>query len=513
MQRYLVNFNLSNLPVYQTDVLIVGGGIAGLTTALSCKQKFKITILTKAKVKEASTWYAQGGVAAAVGHNDSPQLHYEDTLKAGSYLNDPEAVRTLTSQAKQAIEMLVNIGTKFDQQNGKFLLAKEGGHSTARVLHAGDATGSVIALSLAKAVSRLPNVQLLEEVFVIDILTIDDTCIGLLAYEKKNGQKVAFLAPAVVLAAGGVGQLYKSTTNPLVATADGIALAFRAQAELKDLEFLQFHPTALDTDENPKFLISEALRGEGAYLVTGNGDRFMLSRHPLAELAPRDTVSQAIASLNAAGVQVYLDARHLGAAFLKQRFPGIYEYCLKKGFNLATDLVPVKPAAHFLVGGIKTNLDGATNVAGLYACGEVASVGVHGANRLASNSLLEGLVFGRRLGSYLNSHLKKQTNQALVAKAKTQLASQGLKKEADNLEKLRQELKQLMEESMGVIRKFKKVKAAEKRLQAWQKSLEGKEYQTPFAWETQNMLTTALLMVQAALKRRESVGVHQIIND
>lgn len=513
MHRYLVNFNLNSLPIYQSDVLIVGGGIAGLTTALSCDKNFKITILTKTKIKEASTWYAQGGVAAAVGRDDSPQLHYEDTLKAGSYLNDPEAVRTLTTQAKQAIEMLIKLGTKFAQQNGEFLLAKEGGHSKARVLHAGDATGTVIALSLAKAVSHLPNVRLLEEVFVIDILTVDDVCLGLLAYEKKSGQKVAFLAPAVVLAAGGVGQLYKSTTNPLVATADGLALAYRAQAKLKDLEFLQFHPTALDVDENPKFLISEALRGEGAYLVTENGERFMLSRHPLAELAPRDTVSQAIASLNAAGIQVFLDARHLGAAFLKQRFPSIYNYCLKKGFNLATDLVPVKPAAHFLVGGVKINLDGATNVPGLFACGEVASVGVHGANRLASNSLLEGLVFGRRLGSYLNNHLKKQLNSKLVAEAKTKLISKSLERAVDNLEHLRQELKQLMEDSMGVIRKIKKLKKAEKRLKSWLKSLEGKEYQTPFAWETQNMLTAALLMVQAALNRKQSVGVHQIVNE
>lgn len=525
-KRHLISFNINDLPVYESEVLIIGGGIAGLTTAFICGQKFNVTVLTKAKVKQASTWYAQGGIAAALGPQDSAELHFQDTVKVGANLNDPEAVRVLVNEAKAAIQFLVDLGMQFDRKNGQYLLAQEGGHTLPRVLHAGDTTGSAIALTLAKAVSGLNNVNLAEDLFVIDLLTTDKLCFGVLAYDKVTNQKAVFLAKAVVIAAGGVGQLFQVTTNPQVATADGLAMAHRAGAELRDMEFVQFHPTALDVNENPRFLISEALRGEGAYLVNRDGHRFMVSQHKLAELAPRDVVSQTVAKLNQQGVQVYLDARHLGATFLKKRFPGIYEYCLKKGFNLATDLVPVKPAAHFLVGGIKTNLHGGTNIAGLYACGETASVGVHGANRLASNSLLEGLVFGRRLGFFLNSHLKElslKSRPQNFSHRKPALISDWLKERLNlsqeqqkaaslqpKLTSQREQLKAVMQESMGVLRKRATLKQAAQHLEAIQEQVNQEEYATVFDWETQNMLAVALVMIKAALKRRESVGVHRV---
>src|SRR5215212_2903082 len=385
----------------RTRFLVVGSGVAGLHTAWRASEHGEVLVLTKRTLFDSSTAYAQGGIAAALGAGDSTELHRKDTLAAGAALCDREAVQVLVEEGPARVRELHAAGADFDlDPSGKFKLGKEAAHSRHRIVHAhGDQTGAEVARTLIARVQESKRVQVIETARVLELIVDRDRCCGVRA--SVAGSPVEIIADATVLATGGCGQVFRYTTNPVVATGDGFAIAHRAGVRLADMEFVQFHPTALDTPENPLQLISEAVRGEGAVLVNESGERFMKKRHRLAELAPRDVVARAIFREQKHG-QVYLDARKLGQGFTK-RFPGIFAICRARGLDPRKHLIPVTPAAHYMMGGIVTDLAGRSNVGRLYAVGEVARTGVHGANRLASNSLLEGLVFAERVARDLAS--------------------------------------------------------------------------------------------------------------
>lgn len=404
----------------QADVVIIGGGVAGLSLALSLPFSLRVTLLSKGTLGESNTRYAQGGLAAAVGSDDSPELHLRDTLVAGAGLCDETAARLLVEQAPDAVRWLIASGAQFDRKSATgrtvtptegtaanpfapYIMGHEAAHSRRRVLHAqGDATGAEIERALVAAVRARPNITIYEQAFALDLLLQDGQCCGVLALDHAS-KPFQLQARATVLANGGAGRLWLRTSNPPLATADGLALAWRAGAALADLEFTQFHPTvlAMPAESGSAFLISEAVRGEGAYLRNQAGERFMPRYHPDAELAPRDVVARAILSemLREGAPAAYLDLRHLPAEAMRARFPTIASMCAQHGLDLARDLIPVAPAAHYFMGGVAVDTWGRTTLPALYAVGEVACTGVHGANRLASNSLLEGLVFGRRVAA------------------------------------------------------------------------------------------------------------------
>ena len=399
-RRYLIDFDTAECTAHECGVLVIGSGIAGLVAALAAARNHDVALITKSRLTEANTWYAQGGIAGAVGEADSVELHLADTLVVGQGLCDEDVVAVVVGEAPEALAQLQAAGMRFDlAEGGEVALAREGGHSLPRVLHSGDATGAAVQEALTHALREAQRVTVFEQRFLVDLLTDDGRCVGALVLDTETGTREVFWADAVVLATGGAGQVFRVTTNPLIATGDGLAAAWRAGAEVADLEFVQFHPTALDHEAAPRFLITEALRGEGAYLLDCDEQRFMLGVHPLAELAPRDVVSREIEQVMAkcGRNNVWLDARHLGEPYLRARFPTIWEACAEAGYDLSRDLLPVAPAAHYLVGGVRVDIDGRTTVPGLYASGEVTESGLHGANRLASNSLLEGLVFSRRI--------------------------------------------------------------------------------------------------------------------
>jgi len=381
------------------DYLVVGAGVAGLRAAIGLAAAGKVLVLTKDQLRESSSEYAQGGIAAAMAEDDKVELHYEDTLVAGDGLNDLAAVRALVSEGPAVVDELIEWGAEFDREDGRLMFGREGAHSRNRVLHAhGDSTGKEIAKTLYRRAASLPNVQFRSFAAMTDLLVdAHGHCTGANVFDQNTQRALAIHARAVLLATGGMGRVYLETTNPDVATGDGVAAAYRAGAEIADIEFVQFHPTALYLPGVPRFLISEALRGEGAYLRNKDGERFMQRYHAMEELAPRDVVSRSIvAEMRRTGGPVTIDMTHRGSRWLRQRFPRIYETCLRYGIDLGLHQAPVHPAAHYAMGGVKTGLDGETTVKRLYAAGEAACNGVHGANRLASNSLLEGLVFGAR---------------------------------------------------------------------------------------------------------------------
>jgi L-aspartate oxidase len=383
------------------DYIIIGSGIAGLFAALAAQERGSVLLLTKGSIHDSNTRYAQGGIAAAVGHDDTPELHLRDTLDAGAGLCDEEAVRVLTYEGPQRVAELIQMGVVFDQLHGETALAREGAHSQARVLHAGgDATGAHIELTLAD-LAQSSRVHIMEYAVATQIQVDRSTgeATGVEVLEVQGGRQVAFRGRHIILASGGAGQLFRSTTNPEVATGDGVALAFRAGAELMDMEFYQFHPTALQMFGAPRFLISEAVRGEGGILRNQAGTAFMKAYHPLGDLAPRDVVSRAmVAEMERSGSDhVLLDVTHLPSSRVVARFPTIHQTCLHHGVDMTRQAIPVAPAAHYMMGGVKTNIWGETTIPGLYACGEVSCTGVHGANRLASNSLLETIVFSKRI--------------------------------------------------------------------------------------------------------------------
>jgi L-aspartate oxidase len=505
--RYLVNFDARELEKRHFDLLVIGSGIAGLTAALQFCKQFSVALVTKNELKESSTWYAQGGIATVMSKDDSPMLHFEDTLEAGAGLCDPEAVRVLVTEGPKRIHELMDLGAHFDRAAGdEIQLSREGGHSLPRIIHSGDATGSEVEKTLIEAAKKCPRISIEENAFAIDLITDKSGCIGGIVLPSEADKPVIFLARAVVLATGGLGQIFGVTTNPSIATGDGIAMAFRAGAEVSDMEFIQFHPTALDISESPRFLITEALRGFGAYLRDCSGERFMLGAHPQEELAPRYAVvremMKAMERCNES--HVYLDATGHSRDELIKEFPHIYEHCKEFGYDLSKDLVPVAPAAHYLMGGVKTDTLGRTSIPGLFASGEVACTGVHGANRLASNSLLEGLVFSRRMQKELQKTLDRETNgfdgDDLHYEAKKSDGHTETQPE-------RKALTRTMFKDAGVRRSGSSLEHARSLLLREGRILE-EQYDSAEGYELQNMITVAYLIVKAALMRAESRGTH-----
>jgi len=478
----------------RTRVLVVGSGVAGLHTAWRASEQADVLLLTKRSLFDSATAYAQGGIAAALGAGDSPELHRRDTLAAGAALCDAAAVEVLVEEGPTRVRELQTAGARFDlDPTGDLKLGREAAHSKNRIVHAhGDQTGAEVARTLIERVHESERVGVIEKARVLDLIVKRRECVGVRA--SIAGRPVEIIADVTVLATGGCGQVYRYTTNPVVATGDGFAIAHRASARLADMEFVQFHPTALDTPENPLQLISEAVRGEGAILVNENGERFMPKRHRLAELAPRDIVARAIFREQRHG-KVYLDARKLGAGFAK-RFPGIFSICMSRGIDPRRGLIPVTPAAHYMMGGIVTDLSGRSSLGRLYGVGEVARTGVHGANRLASNSLLEGLVFAERVARDLVSvePLRSEPSSGdwkvpvLVDRGAAQVSADAVR--------------EVMWEHAGIARTAKGLHTARAMLVEIRKRL------PVGATEEQNLVETAELIVDAALKRKESRGGH-----
>ncbi len=490
------------------DVLVVGSGIGGLTAAVGAARKWNVALLTKSTLSDTTTFLAQGGIAAAVSPLDSPDLHLADTLAAGAGLSDERAVRILVEEGPARVHELELLGTKFDHRDGELVLASEGAHSVPRVVRAGgDATGSVVASALMEALASGSRVELHEREFVVDLLTKDGACIGALSLDG-DGVLTMNHARAVVLATGGTGQVFANTTNPDVATGDGFAMGYRLGAVLRDVEFMQFHPTALHVEENPTLLLTEALRGEGAYLIDGAGERFMVGAHPMAELAPRDVVVRRMKEvMDRDGVDhVFLDARHLECAFLAGRFPTVYGGLRARGFDLCSAPVPVSPASHYFIGGLVTDVWGKTSVPGLYACGEVSCTGVHGANRLASNSLLEGLVFGDRIVRDLNRFLGRPSEP--VRKFRLDLPEERWAgNDPADVARARRALAETMTRHCGIVRDAGGLAEAGLEIGALRDSLRAPGHDVE-ELELFNLLTVASLIVQAASAREESRGVH-----
>ncbi|MBI2847009.1 MAG: L-aspartate oxidase [Chloroflexi bacterium] len=496
------------------DYIVVGSGIAGLYSALLAQELGSVLILTKGSLDECNTKYAQGGIAAPVGKEDSPELHMKDTLAAGAGLCDPEAVRILTSEASDRITDLIRFGVAFDTLEGEITLTREGAHSLPRVLHAGgDATGAHIETALSQA-ARRSKARILEYSLVTEILLADGSVQGVRVLDNGTGFQKEFQCRFLILATGGAGQLYKFTTNPEVATGDGMALAFRAGAYVADMEFFQFHPTALRMPNVPTFLISEAVRGEGGILRNVHGRAFMKDYSPAGEMAPRDIVARAIVAemKKTNSNNVFLDVTHLPTGTVTTRFPNIYRFCLEHGLDITKSLIPVAPAAHYMMGGVLTNIWGQTNVSGLLACGEVASTGVHGANRLASNSLLETLIFGKRVVERTKlvaqaatdwneaSHMYPDEGMAVCALPHRDV--QGLEVPPPSLSAL----ESLMWEKVGIIRSGEGLQEAANILAAWEKET-GKPKDRA-SYELQNLVLVGRLITEAALIRKESRGAH-----
>ncbi|MCX8007869.1 MAG: L-aspartate oxidase [Coriobacteriia bacterium] len=501
-RRYLLPFDTGELSERTCDVLVVGSGIAGLVAALHAAAFARVLLVTKARLSQTNTWYAQGGIAGAVGEADSVELHVADTLVVGQGLCEPDVVRAVVGEAPAALADLESFGVAFDRApDGSIALAREGGHSLPRVLHSGDATGAQIQDALTRAVRTHAGIEIAEEAFLADLLTDEDGCLGALVLERDARRPTVVWAGATVLATGGCGQAFRVTTNPAIATGDGVAAAWRAGAVVADMEFVQFHPTALDSASNPKFLITEALRGEGAYLLDCEERRFMLDAHPLAELAPRDVVSREIERVMArcGRPNVWLDARHLGEAFLKARFPTIWRACRDAGFDLARDLIPVAPAAHYAIGGVLTDRDGRTTLARLYASGEAAASGLHGANRLASNSLLEGLVFSRRIARALEREQPRARRARIVAGVDGDAAC--------GTALVRGRVQALMSEHVGMTRCEEGLEGACAGIEGLAAVLRGPAADVA-AIEPRNLVTVAALIACAARAREESRGVH-----
>ncbi|MFC2016313.1 L-aspartate oxidase [Chloroflexota bacterium] len=489
------------------DYIIIGSGIAGLYTALLAKEHGSVLIVTKGNIDDCNTKYAQGGIAAAIGRNDSPELHFKDTIAAGDGLCDEEAAHILVNEAAECITDLVNLGMPFDTLNGEIALSKEAAHSVPRILHAGgDATGEHVEVTLSNQV-RLSKTQLLESSLATEILVEKGTVKGIKVLDCLTGSIDEFGCRFLILATGGAGQLFKFTTNSDVATGDGVTIALNAGAEITDMEFYQFHPTTLNLPGVAPFLISEAVRGEGGVLRNVAGHRFMLDYTPDGDLAPRDIVARSILyEMEKTGSdKVFIDVTHLPSRTITTRFPNIYHFCLEHGLEITKDLIPVAPAAHYMMGGVKTNSWGKTNIAGLFACGETACAAVHGANRLASNSLLEAVVFSKRI-------IKKTSEELKIEAPAT---SQDV--DVHHLLNRRQfpqevlapspsALQILLQDKVGIIRNKEGLTQAANILAAWQKSLP-QPTDRP-SYDLSNLILTGRLVTEAALLREESRGAH-----
>lgn len=508
-RRYLIHIDSTATSQLFTDCVIVGAGIAGLRAALEAADHRNVIVVCKATIEDSNTWKAQGGIAAVMREDDTFEAHIADTLKTGCGLCERDTVERVVRQGPELVRQLQDWGAGFDRVNDHIDTTLEGGHSHARIIHGhGDETGRAIAETLISQVRSRPNIKVIENFFTIDLLTDPDRrCVGIVGRCKNRGLQIIWAANTI-LATGGAGQLYRETTNPPIATEDGIAMAYRAGAVLRDMEFVQFHPTTLYVAGASRALVTETLRGEGAYLVDTKGKRFMKDYSEMGELAPRDVVSRAILAQmrKTDSTHVYLDVRHLDKEYFARRFPLISDLCESFDIDVSHDLIPVRPSAHYMVGGVKTDASARTNIENLYACGEVTSTGLHGANRLGSNSLLEGLVFGKLAG---------QAVLACQAADATSLQHPAIRYEVRPSDRsrldtadVRNSLRSLMWRNVGITRRAKPLEEAQEIIRFWQRYVMDKVFDTPEGWECQNMLTVALLIAQAADLRKESRGVH-----
>jgi len=492
----------------QADFLVIGSGVAGLRAALDLSREGRVIMLTKGHPLQSASIFAQGGVAVALSEEDDVAIHLTDTVKAGHGLCRREAVRVLVEEGPDRIQELIRWGAKFDKAGGKFAFAREAAHSRSRILRArGDATGNEMVRVLMAQAHRQKRIHRMDFHFTVDLVVEDGRCCGAVVLDEHSGEQFILPAKAVVLSTGGAGQIYARTTNPPNATGDGMAMAFRAGALLQDMEFVQFHPTALYLPSSPPFLLSEAMRGEGGQLRNHKGEAFMPRYHPLGAMAPRDIVARAIWAEMAAtkSRHVYLDVTHLGADFVKRRFPTIYSTCLRYDIDITEEWIPVSPSAHYMMGGVWTDLNGATTLPGLFAAGEVACSGVHGANRLASNSLLEGLVFGMRAGVAAVAWAARQA----VPDLSGQVAAlrQALKHRLDDTEKMRNSLRRTMWGQVGIIRSRESLVRATAQLSRWEHMI-SKSFAGRADLEVKNMVQVAHCVAEAALWRENSVGAH-----
>lgn len=494
------------------DVLIIGSGIAGLYAASLLDPSLDVVVLTKGRMEESNSFLAQGGIAAVIDkEQDSTEDHLNDTLIAGAGICNLRALEVLVEEAAHNISTLQKIGVSFDQEDGKITLTREGGHGRSRILHInGDATGQGIMEVLIKNTQSKPNIHIIENSFCLDLLLKNNRCIGAVALEEQ--QLNYYYAKSVILASGGIGMIYGITTNVCTLTGDAIAIAEHAGVEIKDMEFVQFHPTVFHNHENKRFLISEAVRGEGAVLRNIYGERFMHKYAEQQELAPRDIVSRAIISEmeETEADHVYLDLTHLNMEYIFGRFPNITAKCKEYGIDVATQMIPVSPAQHYLMGGIKTDLWSRTNIPGLYACGETACTGVHGANRLASNSLLEALVFANRAVQMINASI---AGIPAVSPDEMENKEVSLVEEKCDVSKEKEKIQMTMRKYAGIIRSKEGLLSCEQELKKIEKALQKKECFNKEFMECWNILTTAKVITRQALWRGESIGAHYLQNE
>ncbi|MFZ2190562.1 MAG: L-aspartate oxidase [Candidatus Magasanikiibacteriota bacterium] len=516
-------------PRNEYSFLVIGSGIAGLNFALQAAKHGKVAIVTKKELAESNTNYAQGGIASVLSKTDNFKKHIADTLKAGCFLNDKKAVETMIKQGPKEIKRLLKLGVGFSKAENKLCLTREGGHSERRIAHVNDTTGKEIERALIHQVRHNGNIKIFESHLAFKLLTenqesvisdqknktkkrrsqITDHCIGALVLDIENNKIKTFQSKATILATGGAGQVYLRNSNPKIATGDGIALAYEIGAEIKDLEFIQFHPTALDKKNKPAFLLSESLRGEGALLVNTKSQKFMHKYDKLKELAPRDIVSRAIFNEAKKG-QTYLDIRHKGTEYIKQRFPYIYNELWWYGIKMDKDLIPVSPAAHFICGGVHTDLNGQTNIPGLFAFGEVAHTGVHGANRLASNSLLEAMVFSSRAINSTKNYVKKYSTFNI--QHSTHNTYHITHTNNTTVKKIKHSIQELMWQNVGIVRKPKKLLETIEILSGYYQKINqifAKGVNKDII-ELKNLCTVAILITKSALERKKSVGCHYI---
>ena len=508
-RRYLINIDSNSTQQLFTDCLVVGAGIAGLRAAIEAAEHLNVIMVCKGTLDKSNTWKAQGGIASVLNKADTFDSHVADTIKTGCGICDESVVDMVVRQGPELMVQLLSWGAEFDQADGRLATTLEGGHSHARVAHAhGDETGRIIAQALIKKVRQNPNIKIIENLYVVDLLTNDDNrCTGIIGYDAQGAPQIIWAANTI-LATGGAGRLYRETTNPEVATADGIAMAYRAGAVLQNLEFMQFHPTTLYIAGASRALITETLRGEGAVLLDNKGRRFMKEYHESAELAPRDIVSRAILAQmrKTEATHVYLDVRGFEKEYFSKRFPLINELLESFDIDIGSDLVPVRPSAHYMIGGVKADISAGTSIENLYVCGEVASTGLHGANRLGSNSLLEGLVFGKIAGQSVSQYKQGRASHIKHPLIKYQIPhSDRTRLDAADVGN---SLRALMWRNVGITRWDQPLAEAQEIIGFWQRYVMDKIFDSPQGWECQNMLTVCQLMAKSARQRRESRGVH-----
>ena len=513
-RRYLLSFESRRLPHIFTDVLVIGTGAAGLRAAIEAAKYGQVIVTTKGDICDTNTYHAQGGLAAVMDPADSVEKHIADTVAAGAGLGEGAVIEAILRAGPDHIRQLQDWGVPFDSEAGRLRLGREGGHSADRVVHAnGDATGQALMEVLIGRAKATENLKIFEYCFVLDIVTdppaggTGAVCTGALTYHPRYGLQIIG-ARQTILAGGGAGMLWRETSNPPNATADAMAMVFRAGGAIADAEMMQFHPTTLYVAGATRSLVSEAVRGEGAYLVDRDGARFMAEYHEMRDLAPRDVVTRAIMEQTAktGSTHVFLDVRHLGAAAFASRFPHIDSQCRHFGLDPGKDLIPVHPAAHYMIGGARTDIDGRTSIASLLACGEAACNGLHGANRLASNSLIEAIVCGQRCGEVAGQSLA-EVNDKLTARRIDWAAPPSDRSELD-LADVRNSLRSLMWRNVGIVRRGERLAETVEIIEFWGRYTLDKEFFDPAWWEIQNMLTASYVISEAALRRTDTRGVH-----